>query len=68
MRAVEPLIQALKDEEEDVREEVVWALGRIRNAKAIELLKQATSDKSIHVRKAAAEALANIGAKVAVMN
>mgnify|MGYP001034754512 CR=1 FL=1 len=51
-----------------LRAEAAWALGRIRNGKAIELLKQATNDRSVHVRKAAAEALANIGAKGALVN
>ena len=68
-RAVKALVELLEeDDEEDVREEVVWSLGRIRNAKAIQLLRQAASDKSAHVRRAAAEALASIGAEEALTN
>lgn len=40
-RAVEPLAQALKDEDEDVRKEAVRALRKIGDTRAVEALSQA---------------------------
>jgi len=42
--ALEPLIQALEDEDSWVRKHVVEALGRIRNAKAIPYLEKLVDD------------------------
>jgi len=56
-KAVEPLIQALTDRDEEVRKHTVKALGRIRDAKAIQPLVQAMRDESCSVRSEAAEAL-----------
>ena len=62
-RAVEPLIQALKDEEGDVRLIAAGALGHIGDAKAVEPLTKALKDKKKKVREAAKEALEKIKAK-----
>lgn len=43
--AVEPLIQVLKGEAEDVREKVIIALGEIRAERAVEPLVHALKDK-----------------------
>jgi len=58
--AVEPLIQALKDEYSDVREEAARALGRIGDKRAVEPLIQALKD-NIDVQRRAAWALRKIG-------
>ena len=61
-RAVEPLIQALKDDiSSDVREEAAEALGMIGDARAVEPLTQALKDRDSDVREEAALALARIG-------
>jgi len=59
--AVEPLIQALRDEDESVRAAAAKALGRIGDARAVEPLIQALRDSNWRVRAAAAEALGRIG-------
>jgi len=59
-RAVGPLIVALKDEDESVRKAAAEALGHIRDSRAIEPLIAALKDSNM--RKAAVEALVNIGA------
>ena len=59
-RAVEPLIQTLKDDV-DVRWAAALALGKIGDAKAVEPLIQALKDESSSVREIAAGALGNIG-------
>ena len=55
--AVEPLIQALADKNEDIRAGAAEALGNIRDKRAVEPLIQALADKKEHVRSAAARAL-----------
>ncbi|MCD6215119.1 MAG: HEAT repeat domain-containing protein, partial [Candidatus Desulfofervidus sp.] len=61
--AVEPLIQALKDEYSDVREEAARALGRIGDKRAVEPLINALKDEDSDVRMEAAEALDQMGWK-----
>ena len=63
--AVEPLIQALKDEYSDVRESAAEALAKIGEP-AVEPLIQALKDEDWHVQEEAAEALGEIGDKRAV--
>ncbi|MBS7270706.1 MAG: HEAT repeat domain-containing protein [Candidatus Freyarchaeota archaeon] len=64
-RAVEPLIQTLKDEP-GLRKEVVQALGMIGDPRAVEPLIQTLKDENREVREAAAIALARIGDERAV--
>jgi HEAT repeat protein len=59
-RAVEPLVAALKDEDGGVRKAVAEALGQIGDVRAVEPLIAALKD--VGVRKAAVEALVEIGA------
>jgi len=63
-RAVEPLIQTLKDE--DVQWGAARALGKIGGSRATETLIQALKDEHWAVRWAAAEALGDIGEEPAV--
>jgi len=58
IRAVEPLLQALKDGKAVVREAAAMALGMIGDARAVEPLIQTLQDKDSWVSRAAAEALA----------
>ncbi len=60
-RAVEPLINALKDKYLDVRSHAAEALGRIGDPRAVEPLIEALKDENGFVSKTVAEALANIG-------
>lgn len=59
-RAVEPLIQALNDEDEEVRWEAADALGKIRDERAVDPLIRALNDEHEDVRSSAAEALNEI--------
>ena len=59
-RAVEPLIAALKDENEYVRQAAAEVLGKIGDARAVEPLIAALKDESFSVRAAAARALGEI--------
>jgi hypothetical protein len=59
--AVELFIQALNDEDYNVREYAANALGEIKNDRAIEPLIQALKDEETNVRAAAREALVKIG-------
>lgn len=59
--AVEPLIQALKDEKWDVRAGAARSLGGIGDNKAVEPLIQALKDRNLTVRIHATEALVKIG-------
>ena len=64
-RAVEPLIQALKDEAWDVRMNAVWALGEIKDKRAVEPLQvlkmEVLEARKEEVRKEIALALEKIG-------
>ena len=57
---VKPLITALNNQDEDVREAAAWALVQI-GAAAVELLIDALNDANEDVRKIAATALRKIG-------
>jgi len=59
--AVEPLIQALKDEDSFVREGAAEALGKIGDKRAVEPLIHALNDEDWQVRWEAAEALDELG-------
>lgn len=56
-QAVEPLIEALKDEDENVRDKAAQALGEIRDERAIKPLEATLSDVHWFVRKSAAASL-----------
>jgi HEAT repeat protein len=66
-RAMEPLIQALKDEDTDLREHAAEALGEIGDTGAVEALIEALWDERERVRETAIEALKNIGDERAVL-
>lgn len=57
--ALKPLIQALKDEAPEVRQNAARALGKIGDERAIEPLQELLRDNQSPVRDAAAEALQN---------
>lgn len=59
--AVEKLIAALKDKEENVRKQAVIALGRIQDPDAIDPLIEMLKDKDWYTRLTAAAALEKIG-------
>lgn len=65
-RAVDVLINALKDEHFKVRENVTYALGQIGDNKAVEPLIKSLSDKNQAVREGACWALGQIGDKRAI--
>ncbi len=65
-RAVEPLIQVLKDKDKDVRLTAARVLGGIGDARAVEPLIQALTDEERVVRMNAATALGRIGDKRAI--
>ncbi|MFO7966347.1 MAG: HEAT repeat domain-containing protein [Archaeoglobaceae archaeon] len=60
-KAVESLIEALKDENENVRDKAAQALGEIKDERAIKPLEAALSDVHWFVRKSAAASLNNYG-------
>ena len=60
-RAVEPLMEALKDESSLVREKAAAALGRIGDKRAVDPLIHALTDEDRDVRSRAAWALGQIG-------
>jgi len=59
--AVEPLIQALKDNDHEVREKAAYALGEIGDERAVEHLTGLLKD--VYVQKAAEESLKKIKAR-----
>ena len=63
VRAVEPLILALKDKDNRVRSTVAGALGYIKDTRAIEPLIQILGDSDKDVRSTAKEALIKLGWK-----
>jgi hypothetical protein len=67
VRAVEPLIAALKDRDWDVRRAAAQALGLIGDVRGVEPLIVTLKDRFDGVRKAAAQALGKIGDVRAVM-
>ncbi len=64
--AVECLLPRLRDQQVEIRLEVVKTLGKIRSRAAVQDLCIALSDASQDVRKAAARALAEIGDPAAI--
>ncbi|GHO64066.1 hypothetical protein KSC_029580 [Ktedonobacter sp. SOSP1-52] len=64
--AFEPLLLALKDEDSNVRQEVVDTLGKLRDPRALDPLVQALQDEQDAVRTFAADALATLGDKRAI--
>ena len=60
---VEGLIEALKDEDSNIRWRTVYALGEIKDARAVGPLTEALKEKDSGVRWQAAEALEKIKAK-----
>src|SRR6185436_18344229 len=64
--AVPALIEALKDTDAGVREQVAWALGAIGDRRAVDGLVGALSDSAPGVRKQAAWALGELGDSRAV--
>ena len=65
-QAVEPLIQALKNEDRSARFSAAVALGKIGDPRAIEPLIRALRDEAWNVRIAVAVALGEIGDERAV--
>ncbi|MDK1032447.1 MAG: HEAT repeat domain-containing protein, partial [Planctomycetia bacterium] len=60
MRALEPLLAALEDEQPEVRGPAARALGKLRDSRAVELLIAALKDENPSVRQGASEALGRI--------
>ncbi len=60
-RAVDPLINALKDKNEEARWKAAWALGNIGDKKAVGPLIYALQDEYWPVRRFAASSLGKIG-------
>lgn len=65
-KAVEPLINALDDEDDSVRTVVAGALGVLGDGRAVDPLIKLLNDPSIDTRSGAARALGKIGDKRAV--
>jgi HEAT repeat protein len=61
----DPLLRAVSDENEIVRERACMAVGSMKLSKAVGALSAATSDPSPVVRREAATALGHIGARAA---
>ncbi len=59
--AVEKLLTALKDKDENVRKQAVIALGRIKDPEAVDALIERLQDKDWFIRLTAAAALETIG-------
>jgi HEAT repeat protein len=59
--AVPPLLEALRDEDHDVRLQAASTLGRLRDDRALEALLAALTDESASVRTEAARALGLLG-------
>jgi HEAT repeat protein len=66
VRAIDPLITLLKDDDVIVRSKAARVLGKIGNTQVIEPLFAALKDKDDYVRATAAEALGEIGDASAV--
>ena len=60
-RSVDPIIGALKDEDQKVRDRAAQALGQLKNAAATDSLIEALNDENSDVRQEAAWALGEIG-------
>src|SRR5262245_57194326 len=65
--AVQPLIQALSDEDPIVRHKVAWALGRLADARALEpLITTAMTDKDTTTRVQAIGSLGSLADSKAI--
>ena len=62
-RAVEPVLHALDDPEPEVRAEACRAAEDLRAREAVPLLQARTRDVDVEVRRAAREALEQLGAR-----
>jgi hypothetical protein len=60
-RSVDPIIGALKDEDQGVRYRAAEALGQLKNATSVDSLIEALNDENSDVRQKAAWALGEIG-------
>lgn len=58
---VDRMIEALSDEQKDIRAGAAWVLGEIKDLKAVEHLKRAAEDKSAEVRVQAKASLMAMG-------
>jgi HEAT repeat protein len=65
-RAVDPLIEALNDEDDLVRHDVVTTLGMLKSPKAVDPLIEILKYEDITLQTSAACALADIGGSRAV--
>jgi hypothetical protein len=63
-RAVEPLVTALKDQDDAVRQAAAAALGKIGDARTVEPLMAALKDKNSSVQEVAAKELIKMGYEV----
>jgi HEAT repeat protein len=63
LHALEPLINALEDKDQEVRHVAASALGELRNQRAVDPLIMALKDRSHYVRASAAKALKKITRK-----
>jgi HEAT repeat protein len=59
-KAVDPLLQLLKDKKKIVRKTAAWALGNIADERVVPFLKQTLLDADVDVREAAQNALDSI--------
>ena len=60
---VEPLLDALKDSSADVRQQAAFALGQIRDPKALPALTAALRDAAADVRQQAAFSIGQIAGR-----
>jgi len=63
MKVIEGIIATLKDKDGDVRRAAAWALGELKDPRAVEPLISALKDEDVIVRYIAAEALEKITGK-----
>lgn len=68
IKAVDPLIDALYDKDEEVRWKAAWALGNIGDRRAVEPLIYSLSDERWYVRRYAAASLGKLKDKMSVMD
>ncbi|MGK7899038.1 MAG: HEAT repeat domain-containing protein [Xenococcus sp. (in: cyanobacteria)] len=57
LNAVKTLIETLELNDSEVRIEIIWALGEIRDCRAIEAISQFVEDKDSIIRETAQAAL-----------
>ncbi len=59
-RMIYPLFELLKDENEEIRGSVAFALGNFKNPEVVDVLGNLLNDKSEHVRSKVVEAFGNL--------